>query len=459
VTVIPDSLDLGKQVNNVTRRNFIGTVVTGGALATAPRARSRGTAQPVPALLGGAPVRRTPFPSWPVADAREEDALLGVVRSGKWFRGQHVAAFEQAYAALTGARGCLATANGTSALITSLAALGIGPGDEVIVPPYTFVATVNAVLLMHALPVFVDSDLETFQIDARKVEAATTERTRAIIPVHLGGAAADLDTLLPIAEKRGIPLIEDACQAHLAEWRGRKVGTYGTAGCFSFQASKNLNSGEGGAILTSDEALLDACYRFHNNSRGRRNTGNDFSYRSTGANLRMTEFQAALLVAQMTRLEAQARTRDENAAHLTSLLKAIPGIAPARMYEGCTRNAYHLYMFRYDASAFSGLPRAAFLKALGAEGVPASSGYSPLNKEPFLEDALGTRGFQAIYPKARLDAWREQNRCPQNDRLCSEAIWMGQTMLLGPRQDMEDIAEAIRKVQAHAPQLAREATA
>jgi perosamine synthetase len=312
---------------------------------------------------------------------------------------------------------------------------------------------------MHALPVFVDSDLETFQIDARKVEAVLTERTRAIIPVHLGGAAADLDTILPAARKRGIPVIEDACQAHLAEWRGRKVGTHGTAGCFSFQASKNLNAGEGGAILTSDDAMLETCYRFHNNSRGRRNTGNDFSYRNAGANLRMTEFQAALLVAQMTRLEAQARTRDENASHLTSLLKEIPGIAPARMYEGCTRNAYHLYMFRYDASAFSGLPRAAFLKAVAAEGVPASSGYSPLNKEPFLENALGTRGFQAIYPKARLDAWREQNRCPQNDRLCSEAIWMGQTMLLGPRQDMEDIADAIRKVQAHAPQLAREATA
>ena len=294
-------------------------------------------------------MRRTPFPSWPVADAREEDALLGVVRSGKWFRGQHVAAFEKAYASLMGATGCLATANGTSALITSLAALGIGPGDEVIVPPYTFVATVNAVLLMHALPVFVDTDLETFQIDARKIEAAMTDRTRAIIPVHLGGAAADLDTILPVAQKRGIPVVEDACQAHLAEWRGRKVGTYGTAGCFSFQASKNLNAGEGGAILTSDDALLERCYRFHNNSRGRRNTGNDFSYHNTGANLRMTEFQAALLVAQMTRLEAQARTRDENAAHLTSLLKAIPGIAPARMYEGCTRNAYHLYMFRYDA--------------------------------------------------------------------------------------------------------------
>lgn len=170
----------------------------------------------------------------------------------------------------------------------------------------------------------------------------------------------------------------------------------------------------------------------------------------------MTEFQAALLIEQMTRLESQSRAREQNAAHLTSLLKQIPGITPARMYDGCTRNAYHLYMFRYDPSRFSGLPRAVFLKALGAEGIPASSGYSPLNKEPFLEDAFSSRGFQAIYSKARLDAWREHNRCPQNDRLCTEAVWLTQTMLLGPRQDMEDIAEAVRKVQAHAPQLAKE---
>jgi dTDP-4-amino-4,6-dideoxygalactose transaminase len=171
--------------------------------------------------LGGSPVRKTPFPAWPVADAREEDGLLAVVRRGRWNRGDQVAAFESAYASLTGAKGCLATANGTSALITSLAALGIGPGDEVIVPPYTFVATINVVLLMHAMPIFVDTDVDTFQIDARKIEAAITPRTRAIIPVHLGGSAADLDTILPLARARALPVVEDACQAHLAEWRGR----------------------------------------------------------------------------------------------------------------------------------------------------------------------------------------------------------------------------------------------
>jgi dTDP-4-amino-4,6-dideoxygalactose transaminase len=314
---------------------------------------------------------------------------------------------------------------------------------------------VNAVLLMRALPVFVDSDLETFQIDARKIDQAITGNTRVILPVHLGGSAADLDTIMDVARRRGLTVIEDACQAHLAEWRGRKVGTHGKAGCFSFQASKNLNSGEGGAILTDDAALVETCYRFHNNGRGRRNTGDDFSYRNSGANLRMTEFQAALLTAQMTRLEAQARTRDENGAYLTGLLRQIPGIAPARMHEGCTRNAYHLYMFRYDSTRFSGLSRAGFLKALSAEGIPSQSGYSPLNKEPFLEAALSGSGMQAIYPRPRLDAWRAQARCPQNDRLCTEAVWLVQTMLLGTRQDMQDIAAAIAKVQAHAAQLAK----
>ena len=448
--------------HHVSRRRFLGTVAAGAAAVVARPATARAAAGGPdgvgePALLGGRPVRTEAFPSWPIADAREEQALLGVLRSGKWGRGvgEQVKQFERAYAGLTGARHCLATANGSTALLTSLYALDVGAGDEVIVPPYTFVATVNAVLLRGALPIFVDTDIETFQIDARKVEQAITGNTRVIMPVHLGGSAADLDTIIAVAERRGVTVVEDACQAHLAEWRGRKVGTHGRAGCFSFQASKNLNSGEGGAILTDDEALVETCYRFHNNSRGRRNTGDDFSYRSTGANLRMTEFQAALLGAQMTRLEAQARTRDENGAYLTRLLQQIPGITPARMYEGCTRNAYHLYMFRYDPSRFSGLPRAAFLKALAAEGVPALSGYSPLNKEPFLEDALSGRGFQAIYSKARLDAWRAQNRFPQNDRLCSEAIWLVQTMLLGPRRDMEDIAEAVRKVQGQATQLAK----
>lgn len=431
----------------ISRRGFI-------AVAPAVTTALSGASTPL-AVLGGPKTRTEAFPGWPRIGPLEEKELLGVLKGGHWYRGtgQNVNRFESKYAELTGAKHCLATANGTSALVTSLAGLGIGPGDEVIIPPYTFIATVNAVLLHRALPVFVDTDLETFQIDAGKVEAAITDNTKAIMPVHLGGAASDMDAIQAIASRRKLAVIEDACQAHLGEWRGRKVGSLGTTGCFSFQASKNLNSGEGGAILTADEDLAERCFAFHNNGRGRKISGYDFSYRAGGANLRMTEFQAALLMAQMTRLEEQSKTREENAAYLTKMLKEIPGILPAKMYEGCTRNAYHLYMFRYDKSAFADAPRRAFLKALSGEGIPCSGGYAPLNKEPFLADTMNSKAYKTIYSARRLARWTERNQCPVNDRLCEEAVWFTQTMLLGTKRDMEQIAEAIRKIHKQSGEL------
>lgn len=452
--------------NTVTRRQFLGTTLAAGAslkaAATPDPSIAKTAAAAIvksekPALLGGKPVRTAAFPSWPVFGEAEEKSLTNVLRSGNWNRGtgRHVDAFEKSYAEMMGAKYCLATANGTSALLTSLSALGVGPGDEVILPPYTFVATVNVVLLLHALPVFVDTDPETFQIDAARIEAAIGERTAAVMPVHLGGSVADVDAVRTVAAKHKLPVVEDACQSHLAEWRNRRVGTFGTTGCFSFQASKNLNSGEGGALLTDSEELAEKCFTFHNNSRRRKGAGQGFTYNMPGANLRLTEFQAALLLSQMGRLEEQSRVRETNARHLSNMLREIPGVVPARMYEGCTRNAYHLYMLRYRKEHFSGLSRAAFLKALIAEGVPAQSGYSPLNKEPFLIDTLRSRHFKAIYPAERIARWEEHNRCPQNDQLCEEAVWLTQTMLLGTRNDMEQIAEAVRKIQAHAPELTR----
>jgi dTDP-4-amino-4,6-dideoxygalactose transaminase len=425
-----------------------------GALARPSRVRGEAGK---PAILGGAPLRTEAFPSWPIADDLEDQSLLKVLHSGKWNRGvgAQVGRFEDEYARLMGSKHCLAAANGTSALVITLAALGVQAGDEVIVPPYTFVATINAVLAMHALPVFVDTDPRTFQIDARKIEAAISPRTVAVMPVHLGGNVADLDAITAVAAKHRVPVLEDACQAHLAEWNGKKVGTFGTFGCFSFQASKNLNSGEGGAVLTNDSAMIERCYAFHNNGRGRSTPGYDFSYRDRGLNLRLTEFQGALLMAQMTRLAKQTDTREKNAAYLTKQLKEIAGIAPAEQYGGCTRNAYHLYMFRYDAAKFAGLPREKFLKALQAEGIPASGGYSPLNKEPLLETALSSRGFKRAFEQKTLQQWRERNHCPANDQLCAEAVWLTQTMLLGPRSDMDTITGAIRKIQVNAAEIAR----
>lgn len=443
-----------------TRRAFLQTVAALPALSAAGRPRASGlaaageAASDRPALLGGTPVRRDPFPTWPVFDEREERALGGVLRSGRWWRGSgdQVARFEAAFAELMGAPHCVATANGTSALFASLGALGVGPGDEVILPPYTFVATLNVILLHYALPVFVDTDPETFQMDTRLLGAAVTERTAALLPVHLGGGTVDLDRLRAVAAERRLPVVEDACQSHLAEWRGRKVGTLGATGCFSFQASKNLNAGEGGAVLTSDAELAEKCHAFHNNCRGRRTPG---FLGPRGANLRLTEFQAALLLAQMTRLEAQSRLREQNAAYLTSLLEAIPGIQPAKVHPGCTRHAYHLYLFRYQAEAFAGLPRNQFLRALQAEGIPGSGGYAPLNEEPFLRAALQSRAYQRLYPPEVLAAWPERNACPANRRLCTEAVWLPQTLLLGTRTDMEHVAAALVKIQRHAAELAR----
>ncbi len=437
--------------NDLTRRKLLAAASTGLVATRAARA----TGSDKPAVLGGNPVRTAPFPGWPVIAENEERAWMKVLRSGKWNRldGDCARQFEETWAAKLGAKHCLATANGTSALIISLNALGIGPGDEVIVPPYTFVATVNAVLMHHAIPVFVDTDPETFQIDARKIEAAVTERTRCILPVHVGGSPVDMDAILAIGSKHRLPVLEDACQAHLAEWRGSKVSTLGALGCFSFQASKNLNSGEGGAILTNDTDLYNVCQSFHNNGRG--DTGSGFGYVRNGANLRITEFQAVLLTEQLKRVEEQSRRREQNAAYLTKQLAEIPGIRPAKLYSGVTRSAYHLYMFRYDTTQFANLPRGKFLKALQAEGIPGSGGYTPLNKEPFLKNTFDSRAYRAIYPAKQLADWTARNQCPANDRLCEEAVWFTQTMLLGGREDMDQIAEAIRKIQAHSAALAR----
>ncbi len=450
----------------ITRRRFIGSTALAGAglqLGLPKKSFGQGASGSSglggkPAILGGRPVCHGNFPGWPVFDETEEKALLETLHSGQWFRGsgKAVARFEEAYAKLTGAKHCLATSCGTSALYTALGALEIGPGDEVILPPYTFIATYNVIVLNYALPVFVDSDPETFKIDANQIEAAITDRTRAILPVHLGGSVANLDKILQVADKHKIAVVEDACQSHLAEWRGRKVGTWGTAGCFSFQASKNLNSGEGGAVLTNDDELAEICYSFHHQGRARQTPWRGSGYSGTrGSNLRLSEFQGNLLLAQMTRLEEQSRRRTENAEYLTRLLKEIPGILPAKMYEGCTRNAYHLYMFRYHKERFAGLDRSKFMIALQKEGVPCSSGYSTWNKDSYVRGLVKSRHYRKIYTEKELAQWAERNECPKNDQLCQEAVWFTQSMLLAPRTDMDQIAEAIRRIQSHATEIER----
>jgi perosamine synthetase len=445
--------------DHLTRRHFLrrvsagaaGLGLTAGVAASPLPSSSMGEKL---AILGGKPVRTEPFPAWPIVRENDERGWMEVLHSSEWCRagdGHFATRFEEKWAETLGAKFCVVTSCGTTALYTSLNAVGVEPGDEVILPPYTFVATLNVILMQHALPVFVDSDRETFQIDARKIEAKINSRTRCIMPVHLGGNPVNMDLVLEVAKKHKLPVVEDACQAHTGEWRHRRVSTLGDLGCFSFQASKNLNSGEGGAILTSDPALHEFSKSFQDQGRGP--AGAAFAYARQGSNLRMTEFQAALLLQQLTRVEEQSRVREQNAQYLTGLLREIPGISPARMYDGTTRNGYHLYMFRYDKAHFDGLPRARFLEALEKEGIPCSGGYSPLNKEPFIKQTINSRVYRRLYSEGDLAGWEERNACPENDKLCEEAVWFFQTMLLGPHRDMDDIADSVRKIQQQAREL------
>ena len=434
------------------RRTF-----TGAVSAVALRAGQTTSADGKPALLGGQPVRSrsSHFPRWPQVFPQDEPLWLEVFRSGRWWRqeGHFVRDFEKTWAERVGARHCLAIANGTSALLAALHAVDVGPKDEVIVGPYTFIATVNAILGHYALPVFVDSDPESAMIDATKIEAAITPRTRCIVPIHLGGNMADMDRIVEISKRRKVAVVEDACQAIGSEWRGHKAATLGDLGCYSFHKLKNLSGGEAGAVVSNNEALFRRAYGFHSHYRTPDEGGADPKLCRNGINLRMSEFQAAAMMTQIGRLEEQSRTRDRNAAYLSEMLREKPGVAPARMYPGCTRNGYHLYMMRYNAEAMNGLTRERFIEAVRAEGVPISAGYTALNRHPFLENTLNSRPFRAVYSIQEIDRWRERNQCPANDRLCKEGLWLGQTVLLGSRRDMEEIIGAIRKVQRNADAL------
>ena len=447
--------------NKFNRRDFIGTASLAGAgiaLSGLPKWSFANLQDGKPAILGGSKAYTEGFSAWPIYDETEEKALVSVLKSGKWGRlnGPVTAGFEKAYANLNGAAHCLGVSSGTSALTTILGSLGIGPGDEVVIPVYTFIATYNVVVLNYALPILVDTDIETFQMDVKKAESAITAQTKAIMPVHIGGTPFDIDAFVALAQKKGIPLIEDACQAHLAEWNGKNVGNFGLAGAFSFQSSKNLNCAEGGAILTNNADFAQTCYTFHNQGQGGTGTSYGTGTGTRATNLRLTEFQANLLLAQMTRLKQQTETRSANAKYLTELLSEIPGIEPAKWYPGTTRSAYHLYMFRYQKEHFGGLSRDKFVKAINAEGIPCSTGYGQMNRDEYVTGLAKNPHYLRIYGEKTMKEWLERNQCPQNDKLTSEqALWFLQTMLLGTRENMEQIAAAIRKIQKYATEIAK----
>jgi dTDP-4-amino-4,6-dideoxygalactose transaminase len=404
---------------------------------------------PTLAILGGAPTKTKPFPEWPQFDHRERQALLDVLDSRVWWRtpGERTLAFEREFARLHQARHGLAITNGTAALECALLALGVGPGDEVIVPDYTFVATASAVLMTGAIPVLVDVTADTYCIDCDQTAAAITPRTKCVIAVHMGGHPADLDALVALTEKHGIALLEDCAHAHASEWRGRPVGTYGRAGTFSFQQSKLMTAGEGGVIITNDDATERLLRSVHD--CGRLPGEWFYSHFNYGSNYRLSEWQGAILEVQLTRLDEQTRRRHQNARLLDSLLADIPGVTPQSLDPRVTRNSHYAYIFHVDSQEFAGMQTSRFIEALIAEGIPNQAAYPPVHELALFQ----TNAYQRTLRDATdpHPSWRAP--FPVTARAAWETYWVPQYALLGDEQDMQEIAQAVRKIQRQANEI------
>ncbi|MCY1723167.1 DegT/DnrJ/EryC1/StrS family aminotransferase [Prolixibacteraceae bacterium Z1-6] len=420
------------------------------------------------ALLGGTALRdakSNPWPQWPVWDEKEEKALLEVLNSGVWsYNGPKETEFNKKFAEFTGVKYAISAANGTVTLQMALEACGIGVGDEVILPGLTWQATAATVLDANATPILVDVCEDTWCIDPKAVEAAITPRTKAIVPVHLYGGFADMDEIMRIAKKHNLFVIEDCAHKHGGEWDGKKAGSIGDVGSFSFQLSKHLTAGEGGVVTTNNFELAEKMDALRN--CGRRPEGlsdevdkgaglySDQGNFYQGGNFRMTEFQAAILIEALKRLPEQNENRDANGMYLNSLLVDLPGVSPLKRDKRETKEAYFNFAFRYNKDEFKGLPIEKFREALTAEiGIPAVGSYEPLNKcslyAPHTKPSkhkLSEKYWTEIDPK--------RFELPVCDKVYfEESVCIHHKVLMGTKADMDMIATAIEKIYNHAEEL------
>ena len=404
------------------------------------------------ALLGGKKAKSKAFPIWPHYDEAEERALKQVLESRIWWRtpGTKTLEFEQAFAKFHGARHGIAVTNGTAALEVTMAGLGIGAGDEVILPDFTFVATASAVLFANALPVLVDVDPGTYCINPDLVEEAITPRTKAVIAVHMGGHPADLDRLKKITGRKKLALIEDSSHAHASEWKGKRIGTFGVAGTFSFQSSKLMTAGEGGIIISNDEKFERQARSVHD--CGRMPGEWFYSHFIYGSNYRLSEWQGAVLQAQLGRLDEQTKVRHRNGRLLDRLLAMIPGITPQKLDDRCTRNGQYAYIFHVNKKEFAGIATDRFIAAMNAEGIPNQASYPPLHQLHMFRNGEYRKrlcGKQAKERHAFL-----KRRFPATQKAAWETVWIPQPALLGDEEDVEEIAASLSKIQKHAKDLA-----
>ena len=403
------------------------------------------------ALLGGSPTRQTPYPAWPVHDARDIAAATRVIESGRWggypYPGPETSAFLEGFIALQKGQYGITAANGTVTMEIALRASGIGWGDEVIVPAYTFQATAAAPIAAGAVPVIVDVDPETYTLCPERAREAITDKTRAIIPVHLGAQMADMDAIMELAAEYDLIVIEDCAHAHGAEWRGQGAGTIGHFGSFSLQSSKIMSTGEGGVLLCREAELaaraagVSNCGRSHA-AGGGEEVGADFVM---GANYRMSELQAALARVGLERFPEQRRQRAEMIDYMESLLTEVPGVRLLRRDPRHTLRSFYRFIFAIDPEVFK-VDHAAVCDALDAEGIPCWVGYEAMHRYTLFQPRLSKLPVPAAFPE-RFDF--ASMDLPVATRACEhEAVWFDESVFRDGRRGIEDAVAALRKIQS-----------
>jgi dTDP-4-amino-4,6-dideoxygalactose transaminase len=404
------------------------------------------------AIRGGTPVRPQGYPSWPVHDERDVEAVAAVVRGGNWGGfpepGPNAAAVEERFATYQGASHGILMSNGTITMEVALKALGIGWGDEVIVPALTFAATAYAVIAAGAVPVIVDVTRRSWTIDPELVEAAVTPRTKAILPVHLAHQMADMDALMAIAERHGLEVVEDCAHAPGQRWNDRGAGCIGAFGSFSHQSSKILTAGEGGSLLTNDEALARRAHSIIDCGRPKDDAEREYTF---GANYRLGELHAALLVSQFERFPAQQAERAENGAHLEELLPTVPGVRVLERDARITRWSFYRYLFAIDPDQFGGAVNERVVEALIAEGVPAEVQYPPMSRYELFQPSL-SRLPVCVEFADRLNPAAMSFPVAEAAGL-RESVYLSESVFRAGREGVEHAVEAIAKVQKHADEL------
>ena len=391
------------------------------------------------AIHGGAPIRTEPFPKWPRPTPELMDSVVGTVENEDWGVGSEVISrFEENFSDFQDSKYCISTSSGTTALWVALKAANVKSGDEVIIPPYTFIATASAVLMANAVPVFVDIDPNTFNIDSSKIEQAITNKTKVIMPVHISGNPAEMDKIIKLSRKYNIKVIEDAAQAHGAEWDNRKVGALGLGGIFSFQTSKNMSAGEGGAIISNDKGFIEKCFSYHN--CGRTTDGQYYDHQLLGGNFRLNAIATSMLIPQIDSLNNDMDLRDKNRSILDKQLGQIEGLSINSAYEKTTRQSNHLYLLRYDSNEFNGVTREKFFSAMQAEGIYTYAGYKPLYREEIFLSNSDECPWLKDYDYTNLQM--------KNTEILAddESVWLKQNHLLGNDNDIQDIIDSFEKV-------------